>query len=76
MKTNTLILNLTDAEIALLRESVSRLGIIDKGCVTLQLKIANAILDSGYLQPPIQQNPYEDDFTRDFKNMWGNKFKR
>lgn len=47
-KTNTinLILSLTQREIELLRQSTSVFGIEDKNCISLQLKIANAILDA------------------------------
>lgn len=58
MKTNTIILYLNDEEIELLREAVSELGLENSDYVTLQLKVANAILDSDYLSPPIQQVPY------------------
>jgi len=45
--TKSLMLFLTKEEITLLRSSTSELGTTDKGCVSLQLKIVNAILDAG-----------------------------
>lgn len=49
MKTNetkyTLTIKLTEKEIELLRNSVSDLGMNDINCVSLQLKVADAILD-------------------------------
>lgn len=41
-----IILNLTDREVTLLRNSTSNLGTTEKDCISLQLKIANAILDA------------------------------
>jgi len=41
----TLELDLTKEEVELLRNSTSDLGIVDKDCISLQLKIANAILN-------------------------------
>lgn len=43
-------LKLSDREIELLRNSTSSLGIDDAANVSLQLKIANALLDAKYLQ--------------------------
>jgi len=48
-------LSLTEKEIELLRNSTSDLGTIDRECVSLQLKIANAILDA--TEPPYS-SPY------------------
>lgn len=45
MDTTKIVLILTDREIELLRNSTSDLGIEDKDSISLQLKIANAILD-------------------------------
>lgn len=45
----TITLTLTDEEIKLLRNSTSDLGEKDKPCVSLNLKIANAILDARIL---------------------------
>lgn len=45
MKTK-ITLELTEQEIELLRNSTSDLGTADKDCVSMQLKIANAILDT------------------------------
>lgn len=42
-------LSLTHIEIELLRNSTSDLGVTDTECVRLHLKIANSLLDSGYL---------------------------
>ena len=46
MNTLEIKLNLTEKEIELLRNCISDLGVTDKDCFFLQLKIANAILDS------------------------------
>lgn len=45
MDTTKIVLILTDREIELLRNSTSDLGIEDKDCIRLQVKIVNAILD-------------------------------
>lgn len=50
-------LDLTPREIELLRSSTSDLGISDKDCVTLRLKIANAILDTKPKHGEWQYNP-------------------
>ncbi len=42
-----IVLNLTGREIELLRNSTSDLGTSDREAISLQLKIANAILDAG-----------------------------
>jgi hypothetical protein len=41
-------LDLTDREVQYLRNAVTDLGIRDNECVSLQLKVANAILDAAY----------------------------
>lgn len=48
MKTKLIVMRLTEKEIAYLRNSTSDLGESDAVAVSLQLKIANAILDSGF----------------------------
>ena len=45
-----IVLDLTDEESALLRNSTSDLGTNDKDCISLQLKIANALLDAREVQ--------------------------
>src|SRR5271157_4926923 len=45
-KMKTLILNLNEKETEYLRNSTSDLGLNDKDCISLQLKIVNSILDS------------------------------
>jgi len=60
MNTHTILLNLNDLEIKLLRDATANLGTDCVNNVTLQLKIAHAILDSSYRLPPIQQEPFVD----------------
>jgi len=45
-KMTEIVLKLTDREIELLRNSTSDLGLKDKDCLSLQIKIANALLDA------------------------------
>lgn len=45
-KAMKLTLELTDREVELMRNCLSDLGINDGDCVSLQLKVANAILDA------------------------------
>jgi len=47
-KTYTLKLILTPREVELLRNSTSDLGMSDSNCLSLQLKIANAILETDF----------------------------
>lgn len=56
---HTIFFNLTNEEIELLRKVTSDLGFENPVGVSLQLKIANALLDSGYKQK-IEQIPYKD----------------
>jgi hypothetical protein len=68
MSNHKIILNLNDLEIKLLRDATANLDghvdplYLDLGgllvSAKLQLKIANAILDSSYNLPPIQQEPF------------------
>lgn len=60
MNTHAILLNLNDLEIKLLRDATANLDTDCVNNVTLQLKIANAILDSSYRLPPIQQEPFVD----------------
>ena len=57
MNTITLKLELTNKEVEYLRNSTSDLGTNDKDAVSLQLKIANAILDA----KSIPKKGYEDE---------------
>lgn len=50
-KTIKIELRLTDKEIELLRNSTSDLGTSGEGCASLQLQIANALLDVGWQKP-------------------------
>ena len=50
MKEIEIALKLTDREIELLRNSTSDLGLEDKDCLSLQMKIANAILDGNIVR--------------------------
>jgi hypothetical protein len=45
-KMTEIVLKLTDREIQLLRNLTSDLGLKDKDCLILQMKIANALLDA------------------------------
>ena len=60
MNTHAILLNLNDLEIKLLRDATANLGTDCVNDVTLQLKIAHAILDSSYRLPPIQQEHFVD----------------
>jgi hypothetical protein len=60
MNTHAILLNLNDLEIKLLRDATANLGTDCVNDVTLQLKIAHAILDSSYSLPSIQQEPFVD----------------
>ncbi len=44
-----IVMNLTDREVELLRNSTSDLELTEKDCISLQLKIANAILDATHV---------------------------
>lgn len=46
MEIITITLNLTPKEIKLLRNCISDLGVNDKDCISLQLKIADAIIEA------------------------------
>lgn len=48
IKTYKLTLKLTEREIELLRNSTSDLGFSERECISLQLKIADELLDVGY----------------------------